>query len=165
MPLNNIPTLYVREEAGTYRVALADEVLDAAQAEIASRFVRKDKVCDPTAMKTFLVHHFARETVEVFVMILLDSQHQVLAVLDLFRGTIDACSVYPREVVRQALLHNAAAVIFSHAHPSGLAEPSSADRTLTDRLKQALATVDIRVLDHIVIGGTTNSSFAERGWI
>lgn len=164
MSIDSVVTLYVREPSGAYRLASPDEVLDAAEAAIASRFSRPDKVCDPATMKRFLVHHFARESVEVFVAVLLDCQHQVITTLDLFRGTLDACAVYPREVVKQALLHNASAVIFSHAHPSGLAEPSEADRTLTTRLKAALGTVDVRVLDHIVIGGTSSVSFAERGW-
>jgi DNA repair protein RadC len=100
---------------------------------------------------------------EVFGALFLDSQHQVLGFEALARGTLDAAAVYPREVVKAALRHNAAAVIFAHNHPSGVAEPSAADRVLTDRLKSALQQVDIRVLDHFVIGEGRPASFAERG--
>jgi len=101
----------------------------------------------------------------VFGCLWLNNRHNVIRVNPLFRGTIDAAAVYPREVVKEALQVNAASVIFYHNHPSGDPEPSSADRALTDRLKTALATVDIRVLDHIVIGGNKTVSFAERGLI
>jgi DNA repair protein RadC len=100
---------------------------------------------------------------EVFVTILLDSQHRLLQYLELFRGTLAQTSVYPREVVKVALTHNAAALIFAHNHPSGVAEPSRADELLTQALKQALALVDVRVLDHFVVAGADTVSFAERG--
>jgi DNA repair protein RadC len=95
----------------------------------------------------------------------LDIRHRVIAFEELFRGTIDGASVHPREVVRAALKHNAAALIFAHNHPSGVAEPSDADRRLTRRLSDALALVDIRVLDHFVVGDGEVASFAERGWL
>ena len=98
-------------------------------------------------------------------MILLDSQNQVLDILDLFRGTLNQTSVYPREVVKVALAANAGAVIFAHNHPSCVAEPSRADELLTQALKQALALVDVKVLDHIVVGAASSISFAERGLI
>ena len=98
-------------------------------------------------------------------MILLDSQNQVLDILDLFRGTLTQTSVYPREVVKVALAANAGAVIFAHNRPSGVAEPSRADELLTQALKQALALVDVKVLDHIVVGAASSISFAERGLI
>jgi proteasome lid subunit RPN8/RPN11 len=101
----------------------------------------------------------------VFAGLFLDSQHRVLAAEELSHGTLDAASVYPREVVKRALALGAAAVIFAHNHPSGMAEPSAADRILTDRLKQALSLVDVRVLDHFVVGEGVPTSFAERGWI
>jgi DNA repair protein RadC len=102
---------------------------------------------------------------EVFACIYLDNQHRVLAFDELFRGTIDGASVYPREVVKAALKRNAAALILAHNHPSGVAEPSAADRQLTRRLKDALALVDIRVLDHVVVGDGETVSLAERGWV
>jgi DNA repair protein RadC len=100
---------------------------------------------------------------ETFVVLFLDSQHRLLAADELFRGTLAQTSVYPREIVKAALSHNAAAVIFAHNHPSGVAEPSRADELLTQSLKQALALVDIRTLDHFVVAGSRVVSFAERG--
>ncbi|HGP3147634.1 TPA: JAB domain-containing protein, partial [Pseudomonas aeruginosa] len=100
---------------------------------------------------------------EVFAALFLDSQHRLLEYVELFRGTIDAAAVYPREVVKEALRVNAAAVIFSHNHPSGNPEPSQADKVLTQRLKEALALVDVRTLDHIIVGGEATASFAEQG--
>ncbi len=102
---------------------------------------------------------------EVFVCVFLDAQHRVIACDELFRGTLAQTSVYPREVVKAALAHNAAAVIFAHNHPSGVAEPSRADELITQALKQALALVDVRVLDHFVVAGSALVSFAERGLI
>jgi DNA repair protein RadC len=100
---------------------------------------------------------------EVFCALFLDNRHRVLAFDELFTGTLNGTAVYPREVVRRALHHNAAAVIFAHNHPSGVAEPSRADETLTQRLKEALALVEIRVLDHVVVGDGEMVSFSERG--
>lgn len=102
---------------------------------------------------------------EVFVVVMLDTQHRLIEALEMFRGTIDAASVYPREVVKEVLARNASAVILAHNHPSGVAEPSAADRLLTDRLKNALSLVDVRVLDHLVVAGADITSFAERGWL
>ena len=102
---------------------------------------------------------------EVFAVLFLDTRHRVIAFEVLFRGTVDGASVHPREVVRRALVHNAAAVIFAHNHPSGVAEPSRLDRAITDRLVDALSTVDVRVLDHLVVGDGETVSFAERGWL
>ena len=100
---------------------------------------------------------------EVFAAFFLDTRHRVIAFEPLFRGTVDNASVHPREVVRRALVHNAAAVILAHNHPSGVAEPSPSDRTITERLEKALATVDVRLLDHLVVGDGETVSFAERG--
>jgi DNA repair protein RadC len=102
---------------------------------------------------------------EVFVSIFLDARNRVIATEELFRGTLTQTSVYPREVVKRALHHNAAAVIFAHNHPSGAAEPSHADEILTQSLKQALLLVDVRVLDHFIVGKGATMSFAERGLI
>ncbi len=100
---------------------------------------------------------------EVFACLFLDSQHQLIAFEELFRGTLDSASVHPREVVKATLHHNAAAVIFAHNHPSGSAEPSHADKQITQRLSDALALIDVSVLDHVIIGAATEISFAERG--
>ena len=117
----------------------------------------------PEAVRDYLKLSIAALPHETFVVLFLDSQHRLLAFDELFRGTLAQTSVYPREVVKAALAHNAAAVIFAHNHPSGVAEPSRADELLTQALKQALALVDIRTLDHFVVAGNRVVSFAERG--
>jgi DNA repair protein RadC len=117
----------------------------------------------PTAVRDFLRLSIQNRQVEVFVGLFLDAQNRVLAVEELFSGTLTQTSVFPREVVRRALHHNAAGVIFAHNHPSGVAEPSHADETLTQALKEALALIDVRVLDHFVVGKGATLSFAERG--
>ena len=119
----------------------------------------------PNVVKDYLRLVLGGRQQEVFMVLFLDAQHRLIASEELFHGTLTQTSVYPREVVKRALIHNAAAVMLSHNHPSGLAEPSSADRMLTDALKQALGLVDVRVLDHIVIGEQEALSFAERGLI
>jgi len=124
---------------------------------------RGELMSDPQVTKHYLLAQMRHYEREVFACLLLDNQHRVIAFEQLFLGTIDGASVYPREVVKCALAANAAAVIFAHNHPSGVAEPSQADRRITDRLVRALALVDIRVLDHFVVGDTDVVSFAERG--
>ena len=119
----------------------------------------------PNVVKDYLRLVLGGRQQEVFMVLFLDAQHRLIASEELFHGTLTQTSVYPREVVKRALIHNAAAVMLSHIHPSGLAEPSSADRSLTEALKQALGLVDVRVLDHIVIGEQEALSFAERGLI
>ena len=126
---------------------------------------------DPRTVRDYLTLQLAEEEHEKFCILLLDTRHRVIAeagdngLVTMFTGTIDGCSVYPREVVKLALQYNAAAVVLSHNHPSGLPEPSRADIQLTKRLTEALALVDVRVLDHIIIGGLEFCSFAERGLI
>ena len=117
----------------------------------------------PTAVRDFLRLSIQNRQVEVFVGLFLDAQNRVVAVEELFSGTLTQTSVFPREVVRRALHHNAAGVIFAHNHPSGVAEPSHADETLTQALKEALTLIDVRVLDHFVVGRGATLSFAERG--
>lgn len=129
----------------------------------AEELVGMDCLASPAAVRDYLRQHFLGCQAEVFASVWLDSQNRALGVEDLFRGTLAQTSVYPREVVKKALQRNAAAVIFSHNHPSGVAEPSRADELLTQALKQALALVDVRVLDHFVVAGNATISFAERG--
>jgi DNA repair protein RadC len=117
----------------------------------------------PKAVHEFLRLTLRRQDKEVFLGIFLDAQNRVLATEHLSEGTLTHTSVFPREVVKRALHHNCAAVIFAHNHPSGLAEPSRADEVLTQALKQALGLIDVRVLDHFIVGGSTTMSFAERG--
>ena len=120
---------------------------------------------NPATTKKYLICKMSELKSEVFGMLMLDSQYRVIKSTDLFTGTIDGASVYPREVVRAVLEANAAAVILYHNHPSGMPEPSLADRQITRRLVDALALIDVRVLDHIIVGGTTTRSFAEDGLI
>jgi DNA repair protein RadC len=108
----------------------------------------------PSSVREYLRIHFAGREYESFVTLFLDAQNRLISAEELFRGTLTQTSVYPREIVKAALRHNAGAVIFSHNHPSGVAEPSHADETLTQALKQALALVDVRVLDHFIIAGS-----------
>lgn len=126
---------------------------------------KKKAFTDPTVVKQYLAiaNQVTEPMREVFRVLFLDSQHQLLADETMFMGTIDASPVYPRVVVQKALEHNAAALILSHNHPSGVVEPSHADKAITSRLVEALNLVDIRVLDHIIVGDTETVSFAERG--
>ena len=117
----------------------------------------------PALVKNYFKVHFACAERETFVVVFLDSQMRVIATEELFAGTLQQTSVYPREVVKRALHHNAGGVIFGHPHPSGQCEPSRADEFLTQTLKSALSLVDVRVLDHMVVAGANCTSFAERG--
>lgn len=122
-----------------------------------------DLLESPAQTRSFLRLRLASNTEEAFGCVFLDSAHRVLEVKELFHGTIDGAAVYPRVVVRQALALNAAAILFYHNHPSGVAEPSKADERITERLQSALALIDVRVLDHIVVSAVDAVSFAERG--
>lgn len=150
---------------GTAKFVQLQAVVEMARRYLAERLERSDPLTDPAATRDYLTARLARQPHEVFAALFLDTRHRVLAYEELFRGTIDGAAVYPREVVKAALRHNAAAAIFAHNHPSGVAEPSRADRSLTRRLTDALALVDIRTLDHFVIGAGEAVSFAERGWL
>lgn len=149
---------------GPAKYAQLQAVMELARRALAEE-MRKGSVFDsPQAVRDWLRLRLAALPHEVFLVILLDAQHHLIESHELFRGTLTQTSVYPREVVKLALRHNAAAVIFAHNHPSGAAEPSIADEQLTRTLKQALALVDIGVLDHFIVGGHGNpTSFAERG--
>ncbi len=140
-------------------------VLEMARRHLASELKDQAGITDARSAFAYLQAQLADRPHEVFCALFLDTRHRVITFEELFRGTIDGASVYPREVVKTALQHNAAAVILAHNHPSGIAEPSQADRHLTNRLRDALALVDIRVLDHVVIGQGEPVSFAERGWL
>jgi DNA repair protein RadC len=138
-------------------------VLELARRGLAEDLRQGDSLSSPQAVRDYLRLTLEARPHEVFMVLSLDTQNRMIAMDELFRGTLSQTSVYPREVVKLALAHNAAAVIFAHNHPSGVAEPSRADELLTMALKQALAVVDIKVLDHFVIGRGTAVSFAERG--
>jgi len=141
----------------------AEDILAAAEKILATRIKHRDALVSPGAVRDYLRLLLHDREHEAFVIVLLDSQNRVLATGELSRGTLSQTSVYPREVVKLALRENAAAVILAHNHPSGVTEPSRADELLTAALKQALALVDIKVLDHFIITAATALSFAERG--
>jgi DNA repair protein RadC len=138
-------------------------VFEMSQRALSEQMAQRDALTSPQAVRDYLCLKLGRLTREVFVVLFLDAQNRVLVQEELFAGTLTQTSVYPREVVKRALHHNAAAVIFAHNHPSGVPEPSRADESLTSALKQALGLVDVRVLDHFVIAGNAAVSFAERG--
>ncbi|EKO3796544.1 DNA repair protein RadC [Vibrio metschnikovii] len=140
-------------------------VLEMTQRYLAETLKRGDALTSPQQTKLYLTSVLRDRQREAFYILFLDNQHRVIQGEVLFEGTIDAASIYPREVVKRALQLNAAALILAHNHPSGIAEPSQADRRITQRLVDALQLVDIRVLDHFVIGDGEVVSFAERGWI
>ncbi len=157
-------TLHTLDPAsGLTRPATAEEILEAARAILARRVRRGRHVGSPRATREFLQLHLAPREHEVFAIIFLDNRHRVIEFVPLFRGTVDGASVHPREVVKEALARNAAAVILAHNHPSGVAEPSQADEIITVRIRDALALIDVRVLDHLVVAGDAIVSFAERG--
>lgn len=140
-------------------------LVEQALALLAQDIAVGDVLADPAAVKQYLQLKLAALPHEVFGVLFLNAQHRVIAFQEMFRGTLTQTSVYPREVVKEALALNAAAVICAHNHPSGNAEPSTADRHLTQTLKQALALVDVRVLDHFVVTARCVTSFAEQGLI
>lgn len=148
---------------GPAKYAQLQAVLEMGRRHLWERLQRGETLGSPSETRRFLLARLRDYPHEVFACLLLDNRHRVIAFEELFRGTIDAASVYPREVVKLALARNAAALIIAHNHPSGVAEPSRADERLTQRLKEALALVDIRLLDHFVIGDGDVVSFAERG--
>ena len=144
-----------------------DDIISAALQILESRItyhVDKAVLGSPDESKEYVKLQLAERPYEVFACLFLDNRHRVITFEELFRGTLDGCSVHPREVVKAALAHNAAAAVLCHNHPSGNAEPSQADRRITKRLQDALSLVDVRVLDHLVVGQEV-VSFAERGWV
>ena len=168
MAINSIPAFQANDLTGTYtalRELSPADILDKAKALLAARFDRGEPLSSPKESADYLVSQLAHLEHEVFSVLFLDNRHRVISFDQMFAGTIDGASVHPREVVKRALQHNAAAVILAHNHPSGIPEPSRADQLLTRRLVDALALVDVRVLDHIVVGGTETVSFADRGLI
>jgi DNA repair protein RadC len=148
---------------GPAKCAELATVVELARRSLSEEAGQRDALASPQAVRDYLRLLLAARPYEVFVGLFLDSQNRLLAADELFRGTLAQTSVYPREVVKAALARNAAAMIFAHNHPSGVAEPSRADELLTHALKQALALIDIRTLDHFVVAGGRITSFAERG--
>ncbi|OGS92147.1 MAG: hypothetical protein A2Z95_00565 [Gallionellales bacterium GWA2_60_18] len=148
---------------GQAKYAQLQAVLEMARRALQEEIKSGDALNSPRAVRDYLRLLLGGRQQEVFMVIFLDSQHRVVAAEELFHGTLTQTSVYPREVVKRALAHNAAALILAHNHPSGVAEPSQSDRMLTDALKQALGLVDVRVLDHFVVTAGQTLSFAEQG--
>ena len=146
-----------------FREATFEEVIAGARHALAIRVRKGTVMASPKAARDYLTMRLGAREHEVFTILFLDSRHRLIECLDMFRGTIDGASVHPREVVKEALKRNAAAVILSHNHPSGVAEPSQADEIITTRLRDALALVEIRVLDHLIVAGDVVTSLAERG--
>ena len=156
-------SLLVQDDQGRYLPATAEQILEEARRVIDLKTQRGEAFTSPELVKEYLITKLAGFEHEVFAALFLDAKHQLIQYVEMFRGSIDSASVYPREVVKEALRLNAAAVIFAHNHPSGNPEPSQADKILTQRLKEALLLVEVRSLDHIVVGGQQTVSFAERG--
>ena len=148
---------------GVARCSELSAALELSRRVLESRLKRGVRVSDPDVARQYLQSRMRTYEREVFACLFLDNQHRLLRYEELFFGTIDGASVHPREVVKRALALNAAAVIFAHNHPSGVAEPSQADRRITARLTEALSLVDVRVLDHMIVGDGEVSSFAESG--
>jgi DNA repair protein RadC len=148
---------------GEAKFALLQAVMEMARRTLAEDMLAGDALSSPQAVRSYLQLLLRDKEYEVFCCVFLDAQNRVLAVEELFRGTLTQTSVYPREIVKRALAHNAAALILAHNHPSGVAEPSQADRLLTRRLSESLALVDVRVLDHFIVAGPSSLSFMETG--
>ena len=159
LALANLPGL------GPARACALAAVLELGNRHLAADLQRGAALTDPAAAGRYFARKLRQQPCEVFAVLFLDTRHRSLAFEELFRGTVDGAEVHPREVARRALALNAAAVIVGHNHPSGNPEPSAADRAVTTRLKQALALVDVRLLDHFVIADGPPVSLAARGWV
>jgi DNA repair protein RadC len=156
-------TLLATPGIGPARWCALQAALELARRSVAEDLRTRDALCSPEEVGRYLALSLQHSQQEVFAVLFLDSRNRLLAAEELFRGTLSQTAVYPREVVRRALERNAAAVILAHNHPSGLAEPSQADRTLTEALRRALQCLDIPVLDHLIVAGGRRYSFAENG--
>jgi DNA repair protein RadC len=159
-------TLYVQEPTGSFRVADTDDIVGAAKLCLNARFARLgDAFTSPQTVRDYLCVQLGLLPYEVFAVLYLNSQNRLISFETPFRGTLNQTSVYPREIVKRALELDACSVIISHNHPSGESRPSRADENLTQTLKAALALVDVRVLDHIIVAGAQTCSMAEMGLV
>jgi DNA repair protein RadC len=159
---------FIQENGGMYSVSSPvseDQIIEQAQRILRGRLLSSETLSSPVATRSYLQMKLSDYDREVFAVVFLTSQHQVIEYEELFQGTVDGAAVYPRVVVKRALELNATAVILAHPHPSGDATPSQADKRITERLVSALALVDIRVLDHIIVSCEGSYSFAENGLI
>ena len=150
---------------GPARACTLVAAMELGTRHLGQQLQRGEALADPAQAGAYFSRKLRALPQEVFACLFLDTRHRVIAYEELFRGTLDGSEVHPREVARRALQHNAAALIFGHNHPSGNPEPSAADRAVTARLKQALALVEVRVLDHFVVGDGAATSMAQRGWV
>ena len=150
---------------GPARACVLAAALELGTRHLGQQLQRGEALADPAQAGDYFARKLRALPHEVFACLFLDTWHRVIAYEELFRGTLDGSEVHPREVARRCLAHNAAAVLFGHNHPSGNPEPSAADRAVTARLKQALALVEVRVLDHFIVGDGAPTSMAQRGWV
>jgi DNA repair protein RadC len=157
--------LIAQRGLGAAKASRLCAALELGRRYLATELSRPDALTNPTACADYLRSRIAAYPYEVFACLFLDNRHRVIAFEELFRGSIDGASVHPREVVRRCIAHNCAAVIFAHNHPSGVAEPSQADCDITQELKRALALIEVRVLDHFIIGAGKPFSLAQRGML
>jgi len=148
---------------GTSKYVQLQAIFEMSRRALNEQLQQRDVFKSPQQVRAYLVLKLGILTREVFTVLFLDTQNQLVATEEMFTGTLTQTSVYPREVVKRALHHNAASVIFAHNHPSGIAQQSQADELLTKQLKQALALIDVRVLDHFIVAGNNTLSFSERG--
>ncbi len=150
---------------GNAKYAQLQAVLEMGRRHLSATMKAGDVLASPDLVRQYLSAHLRHQPREIFAVLFLDNQNRLIIYEELFFGTIDGASVYPREVVRRAMVHNAAALILAHNHPSGVAEPSQADQRITQRLQAALELIDVRVLDHMIVGDAEVISFAERGLV
>jgi DNA repair protein RadC len=155
--------LLVRDVAGDYRQIASDQLLQAAQQVLLDRVRGSDVLSSPQIVRDYLRVRLSGLEHEMFAVVHLDSQNRVIDYVEMFRGSVNQTSVYPREVVRECLLRNTAGLVLVHNHPSGSLQPSRADEVLTQTLKSALQLIDVRVLDHVIVAGSDILSMAERG--
>lgn len=158
-------TLFIQTRRARYRPATPDQIVQAARRVVDQRVRRGAAFDNPAVAREYFRDKLGGLQREVFAVAMLDTRHRLIEFVELFQGTVDGAEVHPRELVRQALQHNAAAVIVGHNHPSGDLEPSAADRAVTTRIKQALVLVDVRLLDHVIVGGNRTLALSERGWV
>jgi len=167
-PPGKLPFFELCEASGKYRARrelTSEQIIKAAKIALAQRCTRGTSFTNPDTAADYLIVHYSDKPSELFTCLFLDNRHGLIAAEDMFRGTIDGASVHPREIARRCLELNAAAVILAHNHPSGNPVPSLADERITQKIKEALALVDVRVLDHFVVGGGDAYSFANSGRI
>ena len=150
---------------GAARYARLQATLELGRRYLECRLRRGAALGSPADTRRFLTARLRHHEHEVFACLFLDNRHRLISFEELFRGTVNGASVHPREIAKRALVHNAAAIIVAHNHPSGVAEPSQADRAITGRIRDAMALIDVRLMDHFVVGDGEVISFAERGWL